>query len=215
MNILSLHNWTNHFSSNMNTQNDWNALLRDAQKGDLEARNELCEKLRVRLRPVLKYRLLGLSTEDHQDIMQDTLVVFIEKMGNIKSNPHRYAFKILKNKIGNALQDRQKAIKIPIREDKEKRQGHAKRLDEEILTTGETEDDILDHLDRKIAVENILSAITKLSDFCRIFILAILEGRSVKDVWKLFRATEPNLQRSTFDKRTFDCRKKVRELAAD
>lgn len=197
----------------MNAQNDWNILLRDAQKGNLEAQNLLCEKLRVRLRPVLKCRLQGWSVEDRQDIMQDTLTVFLERLESIDSNPHMYTFKILRNKIGNALQSRQKTIEVPIRTDEEKNPEEEKAAVGKTLSTGETENDILDKLDRKIAIEDILRAIAKLSDFCRIFIMGMLEGKSIEDVWKHFQVIEPGLQRNTFDKRTFDCRRRVRKLA--
>ena len=196
----------------MSAQNDWNLLLWKAQKGDLEAQNLLCEKLKVRLHPVLKCRLQGWSAEDRQDIMQDTLIIFLEKMGSIDSNPHMYTFKILKNKIGNALQSRQKAIEISLQTDGDKNPEKEKAAGR-ILSTGETEDDVLDKLDRKIAIENILRAIVGLSDFCRIFIMGMIEGKSIEELWKLFQATEPGLQRNTFDKRTFDCRKRVRKLA--
>ena len=115
--------------------------------------DQLLEKLKVRLQPVLKCRLQGWSLEDRQDIMQDTLTVFLEKMGSINSNPHMYTFKILKNKIGNALQTRQKRVDIPIVVDEDKNPEKHGIAPGKVLSTGETENDVLNKLNRKIAIE--------------------------------------------------------------
>jgi DNA-directed RNA polymerase specialized sigma24 family protein len=196
----------------MPTSTEWNDLLEMAKEGNPEAQNILCEKLRVRLSPILQCRLREWQSDDCEDIMQETLATFVEKIGNINSNPHMYACGILRNKIGDAIRERHKAVKIPIKDQEEKNPDHQDRSEGQVLSTGESESDFIEKLDRKIAVEDILQAVTELSDFCRTLFLAIFEGRSLKDVWLLHKKLEPNLKRTTFDKRTFECRKRIRRL---
>ena len=198
----------------MNDSHEWDRLLQNAKTGDRDAQNRLCERLKVRLSSVVKYRLQGWSSEEREDILQDTLLVFMEKMPQVNSQPQHYALAILKNKIGNALQHRRIATHLPLRDSNGSDTEQQKCLAAEILSTGETESEFLDKLDKKLALEHILGALTELSDFCRVFFIGMIEGQSLRDVWQLSKACEPNLRRSAFDKRTFDCRRRLRELLA-
>ncbi len=75
---------------------EWNSLLEKARAGDRTAQESLCEKIRVRLWPVLQYRLCGWPPQILEDIIQDTLVIFIEKLSIIESNPQKYVLSVLR-----------------------------------------------------------------------------------------------------------------------
>ena len=64
-------------------------------------------------------------------------------------------------------------------------------------------------------VQRIRQAIHKLSPICQALFLAMLEGRNINEVWELAVATDSRLTRSTFDKRLFDCRKRLRAIVGE
>ena len=81
---------------------DWNGLLAKAKSGDQGSVDQLYKELNVRLQSVIQYRLWGWSKEDLDDIVQNTLMVFCEKLNQIESNPHYFALNIMRNKVGDA-----------------------------------------------------------------------------------------------------------------
>lgn len=192
---------------------DWDGLLKRAQDGDEESRNNLCGKIKVRLGPILQYRLWGWSPEELEDILQDTLIVFLQKLDQIESNPHFYALEILRHKIGDALRIHKRGITqgsyegyVPIEE-----------VPVEALpgNTAEAGGGFTHELEAKDLADYIRKVIKKLSLFCQTFFLTILEDQTIGEVWQLSQEMEPNLHRSTFDKRVFDCRRKLRQLVKD
>jgi len=192
---------------------DWDGLLKRARQGDVMSQNDLCEKIKVRLGPILQYRLWGWPAEEHEDILQDTLIVFLQKLDQIKSNPHHYALEVLRHKIGDALRTHKRGIAqgsyeehVPIEEVSGEETGG------NIAQAG---GNFTDELETKDLADYIRKVIKKLSLFCQTFFLAILEDRTIGDVWQLSREVEPNLHRSTFDKRVFDCRRRLRKLVKD
>ena len=192
---------------------DWDGLLKRAQAGDEKSQNQLCTEIKVRLKPILQYRLWGWRAEEREDILQDTLMVFLQKLDEIKSNPHRYALGVLRNKIGEALRTQNKWARSELFED---RSPIGVVAGEEVAGRGATAGgDFTEELETKDLVNYISQAIKKLALFCQFIFLAILEDRTIGEVWQLFRQIEPNLKRSTFDKRVFDCRQKLRQLVKD
>ncbi len=189
---------------------DWDGLLKRAQGGDGESQNDLCGKIKVRLGPILQYRLWGWPSEELEDILQDTLVVFLQKLDQIESNPHHYALEVLRHKIGDALRTHKRVIavgssegQVPIEEVSGEETGG------NIAQAG---GNFNDDLETKDLADYIRKVIKKLSLFCQTFFLAILEDRTIGEVWQFVQEVEPDLQRSTFDKRVFDCRRRLRQL---
>ena len=192
---------------------DWDGLLKRAQAGDAGSQNDLCGKIKVRLGPILQYRLWGWPPEEYEDILQDTLVVFLQKLDQIDSNPHRYALEILRYKIGDALRTHKRGIAQGSYE------GHAPveevPVKEMAGNTAQARGDFTGELEAKDLADYIREVIKKLSLFCQTFFLAILEDRTIGEVWQLSQEVEPNLHRSAFDKRIFDCRRRLRKLIKD
>jgi len=191
----------------------WDELLSRAQEGDEVAQNDLSGKILVRLRPILQYRLWGWSPEEHEDILQDTLMVFVQKLNQIKSNPHHYALAILRNKIGDTLRAQKRDIAV------ESYEGHVPAAQVSVeappWNAARAGGDFTGELEAKELRNQIRGVIRSLSLFCQTLFLAILEDQTIGDVWQLVQEVEPDLQRSTFDKRVFDCRRKLRQLVKD
>lgn len=184
---------------------DWTGLLIRANAGDESSRQELFATLLVRLRPIVQSRLRGWSKADHDDILQNTLVVMTEKLREIDKNPQHYALNVLRNKIGDALRARQPGRMSSIQEEP----GEDDRLSPGArLAADNPEPDAL--IDTAGLTKRIIDAIPKMSKFCQAFFLAALEGRTVHEVWELISRAEPGIKRSTFDKRIFDCRQRLR-----
>ena len=193
---------------------DWNALLKACRHDDTVAREQLFSALRVRLLMIAQYRLRGVSTEVIEDLVHITLSVVIERIATIESNPHLYALQILRNKIGDYLR------------------GRARKSEQTLSATGAEDGDGSGDIQNAVLadpgatsfvtrVENIdivqiiRRAIRQLTPICQALFLALLEERSVNEVWELAQTSEPKLARSTFDKRLFDCRKRLRVLVGN
>jgi DNA-directed RNA polymerase specialized sigma24 family protein len=192
----------------------WDALLHETQAGQTEARESLCRELSVRLLAIAQYRLWGWPRQDQEDLVQDCLVTVLQKIDQVESNPHLYACQVLYNKIGDALR-RRKIIKVPLASDSppgEEPRGIA--IDPAIHPDGDGAGFAArtEARDRMAVVQR---AIKDLSVFCRTFFLGMLEERSVQEIWGLVRQVEPDLKRSAFDKRIFDCRRRLKNLVKD
>ena len=185
-----------------NKESFWNQLLKSAQEGDTNALNDLCKKIRERLEPILQYRLMGLSIIiESDDILQETLKTFYEKINCIEDNPQHYAHEILRNKIGDAIRYYRKKGELtdPIAEHK----------------SISTKDQFHQKSDILIQMDFFIKMIKRLFPFCQLFFTGILEEKSVKEIWEICKKTEPRLTRSAFDKRIFNCRRQLKKLTRD
>ncbi len=196
----------------MSTPNDlnWNDLLLRAKAGNDRAMDELFLALTVRLTPIVQSRLRGWPTAAHEDILQNTLLVVAEKIADVKENPHHFALVILRNKIGDALRQRAGNRMETLQEEPSRDDDRSKwhRLESQ-------NPDPHEEIDRKGLTEKILQVIPKLSAFCQSFFLAALNGRDIGEIWEMALGTEPELKRATFDKRIFDCRKRLKQEVRD
>jgi len=152
---------------------NWSKLLSSAQKGDARAKEQLFQELMVILRLVLQCRLRGWSVQDREDILMNTIAVVVEKLDTIDDHPERYALKVLRNKIGDALRLRPREIKKSISatgysEDDEKGIMDAIQLP----TNEEGFDKRLENIE---LIEGAKRALKKLSPFCQALFLALLE----------------------------------------
>jgi DNA-directed RNA polymerase specialized sigma24 family protein len=189
---------------------DYNALFRACKSGDTAARESLFRHLQVRLRSILKYRLRGWPVEELDDILQDTMLVVTEKLDQVESNPHYYALDVLRKKIGSSISRRRRRVNLSIDPT-----GGEEREDDgtaggAVVLPGEEMD--LTMLESAEIAAAIRRAIHHLSPLCQALFAALIENRSIAETWDLFSATESGLRRSTFDKRVFDCRRKLRRL---
>lgn len=190
----------------------WSELLRGAQAGQTLAREELCRELTVRLRQVVKHRVWDWPRQDQEDLVQDCLVTFLQKLDQVNSSPQGYACEILRYKIGNALQ--RKSAYVHIQTDKQN-DSNALNAAPALTQRPEDTDGFVTEIERRDSTKRIADAIERLPDFCRNLFLGLLQEKSVLELWTFFRSREPELQRSAFDKRIFDCRRRLRLLIGD
>lgn len=78
-------------------------LLRGAQKGNTYCREELARQIVLRLWLIAQCRLRGYSTEQGEELIQNALLTFWERLDRIRDNPDLYAYIILRNKIGDLI----------------------------------------------------------------------------------------------------------------
>ena len=201
-----------HTTSNPDGRSDWEALLKRAQRDEASAITELLSILTVTLRPIVQYRLRGWSNQDHDDILQETLITFARKLKQIESAPQHYAAGILRNKIGDALRSRERRSEISWNEDAAEVSPVWRHEVDVALQRQNPEGELLGQIDNDELIERIRRAVSQLSLFCQAFFVGILEGQSMVDMWEFFKTTEPNLERSAFRKRIFACRFKLKAL---
>jgi DNA-directed RNA polymerase specialized sigma24 family protein len=195
-----------------NTEDIWNKLLWQAQKGEQQAQSRLFERLSVTLRPFLESRLRGWSREDKDDVLQETLIIIGAKLQHIQTNPHKYGVKVLRNKIGHALRNppHKKIVSADSMDDPIS--PSLRNAIERSVSHGIVRNDLFDELTMREEIERIQAAVEKLPPFCRAFFLGILSGQTRKELWRLFKKSDPELKRGTYRKRIFDCRMKLAEL---
>jgi DNA-directed RNA polymerase specialized sigma24 family protein len=192
---------------------DYNGMLEKSKRGDSGARELLFHLLQVRLRSILKYRLRGWATDELDDILQDTLTVMAERLMEIESNPQLFALAILRNKIGSRLLRHRRRIHLTIDPTGSRGDDDTDDGPSDVVVIANSDDPFEEMQDIETA-DLLRRALRQLSPLCQTLFVALLENRSVSETWDLFRTTEATLSRSTFDKRLFDCRRKLRQLTA-
>jgi DNA-directed RNA polymerase specialized sigma24 family protein len=199
-------------SDNPVTENQsipWQSLLEAAKRGDQNRQQELIEALNVRLRVFIQYNCWGWSTEDQEDVLQETLEVFWEKIHSIANHPEKFAARILRNKIGDELRKRLGRRDIMVTDNDDPSSSPKAPLDEWTLI------DESHNIEARIEEQELLgrfaSAIKRLSPFCKTLFMGLLEGKNINDMWEFFSSLNPRLSRSAFDTRNTRCRQKLIE----
>lgn len=188
-------------------------LTRSAQGGNQAALNELCRELEVRLGAIVKHKIWWWPKEDQDDVLQVTLTLFVEKLHQINENPCAYAVQILSYHIGNEIQKRRRrqgqivGIETNGREDDYS--GSAAPSAQRYLAS---DDDPARATESREQFEIVVRAIDKLRPFCRTVFKGMIEELTLSELWEAVKEAEPGLSRPTFDKRIFDCRKRLRHL---
>jgi DNA-directed RNA polymerase specialized sigma24 family protein len=150
--------------------------------------------------------------QEQEDLIQSTLLVFVEKFHEVRDNPSAFVVQILANRIGNELQKKRRRREIPIVDDS---------CDDDfevpgVLSQSHSRELVSDESPERMAsrheVQEIVLAIDRLSPFCRTLFKGIIEGMPISEIWDSIRLVEPELSRSAYDKRIFDCRRNLRHL---
>ncbi len=187
-------------------------LLQEAKGSSEPALNELCRIVMVRLRPIVEYRLRGWPKEDQQDLLQNTIMTFCDKLPIIQDNPIAVALGILRNKIGNELQSIRRKNTVALEADESEDESREKSVGLGRVSLDRQEEDIHDAMDRRARAQKIVQAIAQLQEFCRTVLIGLLQGYAISEIWERMQRSEPDLRRGTFDKRIFDCKKKLKTV---
>ncbi len=151
---------------------------------------------------------------NHREILSSTLVVVLEKLPEIQDNPHFFALAVLKNKIGDALRSEKiynrRHVAVAGLSGVAGDQGE--RMDPALLSHN---DSFAEKFEKQDFIQAICDSITDLPLKCRAIFLGLLEHRTILEIWEHQSSIEPTLKRATFDKRIFDCRKKLRIVMKD
>jgi RNA polymerase sigma factor (sigma-70 family) len=186
---------------------NWQSLLKAAQEGDQNRQKQLIEVLTVRLRVIIQYRCWGWSSQDQQDILQETLEVFWSKLNSISDNPETYALRILRNKIGDELRKKLGRRNISSNEEEDQHAPPMSELDELVLSDESC--DIEGNIEQEELIERFKYAIKRLPNLCKTLFMGLLEGKNINDLWEFFSSLDPKLTRSAFDTRNSRCRQKL------
>jgi DNA-directed RNA polymerase specialized sigma24 family protein len=190
----------------------WDELLSRAKTKDRQALNELIIQLTVTLRPILQSRLRGWSHEDKQDVMQETLVTFTQKLAEVKSNPHHFAAAILRHKIGDAMRRQRRGHADFVTLDDNSIAPDMRRQIELCLSQYGPGTTFVRRLEDAELLKHVIRALEELSDFCQTFFLGLMEQVDREELFQLLRRMDPSLRRGTFRKRIFDCRQRLKLL---
>jgi DNA-directed RNA polymerase specialized sigma24 family protein len=185
-------------------------LLQRAKSGDKAGLDELCGVVRVRLLGLVRFKVRGWSREDHEDLVQDTLTIFVRDLHKIEHSPLIYAHAILQKRIWNELDKarRSREVSLDHRLPDDGISDPVDALDHRSLRDQTM--DVADEVERKIRLERVWEVIQALHhEFCKPLLTAIMEGFEIGELWERFSQLDPNLTRNAFYKRVFDCRKRL------
>jgi DNA-directed RNA polymerase specialized sigma24 family protein len=186
------------------------ALLMRAKSGDNAGLEKLCGAVRVRLLGLVRFKMRGWSREDHEDLVQETLTIFSRDVRKIENNPLIYAHAILQKRIWNELDKvrRNREVSLDRRMPEEHFDDPAGARDEHLLEDNSA--DVADEVERKDKLERVWQAIQSLNhEFCKPMLTAMMEGYDIGELWLRFSELDSRLNRNTFYKRVFDCRKRL------
>lgn len=189
---------------------DIEALLSRAKSGDEAGLDELCGIVRVRLLGLVRFKVRGWSREDHEDLVQETLTIFVRDLPKIEHSPLTYAHAILQKRIWNELDKarRHREVSLDARSSSDGGGDSADAFGGRLL--GDDSVNVADDVERKLQLERVWRAIQSLHhEFCKPLLTALMEGYEIGELWERFHKLDPRLSRNTFYKRVFDCRKRL------
>ncbi len=188
----------------------WNALLAEAKAGNAGSLNRLCVELEVRLRQFAVYRLWKSPPAVVDDLVQEALTAFAEKYMQIESNPNYWAVQAFNFVLSHYFRGREVRKHESLNAQEADDGGAATALEAEASIAAPVSN-AHDLVERDELRTRMARALIGMSPFCREFFRTLLHGRAVADYWDVCRNREPALQRSAFDKRIFDCRRRLRQ----
>lgn len=198
----------------MNTtkQSDWITLLEGVKAGDKTSQTQFYTDLAVTLLPIVQSRLRGWSSVTHQDVLQETLITVSQKLKDINTQPHHFAAGILRNKIGDLLRSGKRRKTVSIDQHEVNGDQPLQFAIEQALQQSSPSENPLSRLESKDHLNFVVRSIKRLSTFCRQVFTSILKGEEISEIWEELKQTEPELKNSTFRKRIFDCRMRMKQL---
>jgi len=162
---------------------------------------------------LVRFKVRGWSREDHEDLVQDTLTIFVRDLNKIEHSPLTYAYAILQKRIWNELDKARRSREVPldVQSTGNESGGFVHALESRLLRDDSV--DVADDVERKAKLERVWRAIQSLGrEFCKPLLTAIMEGFEIGELWERFSQLDPNLTRNAFYKRVFDCRKRLWEI---
>lgn len=189
----------------------WNELLTKARHGDQPAMSELCTRIKDKLDLIARYRMRKVHPDEINEIVQQTLAVFAEKLNQVQDNPHLFALQIMHHKLGHYYTARSR--KGPGSEE-DRSAGMVAQSESDTADTDITDasTDIHAEVEARDLQQRVLGALLTLKPFCRTLFLGLLKGFSTRELWEYFQPREPSMNRGAYDKRVLDCRKRLRSM---
>ncbi|HEY3296111.1 MAG TPA: hypothetical protein VGL38_11800 [bacterium] len=176
---------------------DLESLFGRAQQGDIHCLNAFCGAIRGGLIAIATYRLPGKSRELVEDIVQDTLAIFSQKVAEVNTSPTAYVRGILYRRIGNELQRLSGSTSVTLDGDH---------------PAAATPAHFVRQVEDRDTIQTCATAIRRMGEPCRSLLVGILRGLSVGEIWATFREGHPEMKRSAFDHRLYLCRRHLLKL---
>ncbi len=174
-----------------------------AREGDSPCLDEYCRMIREGLIQIATFRLPGWSRQAIEDIVQDVLVVFVQRIDEITGSPTAFVRGVLYNKIGNELQRLGAQGKPLAIADPES------SVIEYALTQ---RPQFVQDTENRDTVAKCVAVVRGMEEPCRALLLGLLEGSSVAELWAETQRTNAEISRAAFDRRLYVCRRRLLSL---
>lgn len=170
------------------------ALIAQAQAGQLAAWNEIFLFLHARISALAKHRI----EKDYEDVVQETLMVVYEHLSELMNAEQllKFATEVLRNKIGNTYQKR----------DRRNRYGVAERKSQVLYNPSE----LLDLQEALDVLSKALNRLGHLRPRCRDLLLELANGASIDELCEGF-----DIPRNRIHYQIFRCRRALRSILAN
>ncbi|MCB9367156.1 MAG: hypothetical protein H6508_08260 [Calditrichaeota bacterium] len=169
-----------------------------ARDGDASALDEYCKRVRPGLIQIASFQIYDITREEAEDLAHETLAVFVQKYQEVTTSSTAYLRSILYNNMKNFLR------------------GQIKSRQREVTSNGGTYTHNVRSSEHEVEKRELLEraeqTISGMSEPCKTLLIGLIEGYKVKELWERMLELEPNLRRSTFDRRLYVCRRRLWEL---
>jgi len=189
-----------------------NSLLTLAKNGEKNAINELFRLLHVRLRDDPQFSSQGWGMEIDDDLLQDSSIVFLNKMDTeVKDNPYQYFKQIVKFKIHDKINAKKRTRE---RIDDSVHTRHSSNGTEEVIDVAfdiPYDDSFDQRVEDQDELNHILYALDDLSDFCRDFFKTLFRNQNEK-LWRITAKMEYNMSETALNTRIHRCRHSLKNI---
>ena len=186
-------------------------MLVRARAGDERSLNQLLEEIRVRLLRFARYRLRGWRLQDHEDLVQDTLTIVHRDLHKLSETPLIFAYSVFRRRaMTEAARARRSREQSLDEQDESHNDGSRMSSGKIERALVDISSDVAQDVENNMREERVYQAIQSLHhEFCKPLLTGLMQGLTVGEIWKHFSRQESNLNRNTFYKRVFDCRKRL------
>lgn len=195
--------------------NSLDHLLPKAQEGDKEGMNTLASELDCYLKTVFipEYYFQGYGKED---LIQDTILIVLENIQEIKSGLKTYAYKVLRNLVGDNIRKKygrnawEEAQQRPIlnEDGRVEERDLAPIITELVFDPGHNP---FEDAMRSMNLEILYNKLSEIKDICKLYIKAIVEDCTDK-LYKVYQYLNPENTRTTYYGELNRCRKSIRGI---
>jgi len=189
--------------------------LQLAKAGDKEGLNQLCAELENYMKSIRipDYYFQGYGKED---LIQDTIMIVLNKIENIDSGLKSYTYRVMKNIVGDNLRRKYGRKALDMEKDKAILNEFG-RVEEKNLKPiiAELKSEMLfsstEDATSSVNLKSIFKLLSKIKKICRLYLQAIIED-CVDQLYVIYQQIHPGHSKNSYYVQLCRCRDSIRTI---